>query len=366
MSVYLQKKPTTLVIVPWHASTRNASSLVPVFTPYAGCAIRCVFCAQHIQTGNEQPMSISDVIDRASDTLHRQHAQSKYSVEVAFFGGTFTALPEQEFTHCIAAVAQWRKEGLITRARCSTRPDADPERLLRLVEAGFNTVELGIQSFNTKALSLSERGYSGDAALQACAAVRAAGLALGVQLLPGMPGVTPETFVSDVSLALEAGAQMLRFYPCQVLRGTELARRWQAGTYTPWELTQTVDTLAKGWLLAQDRRVPVIRMGLAPEPGLEGHILAGPRHPALGSLVQAEALYRTVERALATQGAGHAPAESTNVRSLHMPRCCQGYFWGHKNSLRPRWQALGITSHNCHFHEAEEIHLTLADPHITL
>ena len=29
------------------------------------------------------------------------------------------------------------------------------------------------------------------------------------------------------------GADMLRFYPCLVLAGTELARRWQQGLYTP-------------------------------------------------------------------------------------------------------------------------------------
>ena len=141
---------------------------------------------------------------------------------------------------------------------------------------GCRTVELGIQSFSDTALQASERHYSGRQAAEACRLVRDAGLALGVQLLPGMPGHQPEDFLADVRRALSLGADMLRFYPCLVLAGTELARRWQQGLYTPWPLPQTLSLLARGWLYARRAGVPVIRMGLAPEPGMEAALLAGP------------------------------------------------------------------------------------------
>lgn len=278
------------------------------------------------------------------------------ALEVAFYGGTFTALPSDDFERCLSALMQWRAEGLVARARCSTRPDAPAARLHRLAEAGFDTVELGIQSFDARALTQSRRGYSPDTAQQACAAVHAAGLGLVVQLLPGMPGVSPDVFCRDVALALEAGAHMLRFYPCLVLRGTALAQMWREGQYTPWALPETVDALATGWLLAHARRIPVIRMGLAPEPGLAEHILAGPQHPALGALVQAEALCRTVESFVK-----HAPALPAHVapngRVLFVPRLCQGSFWGDKGSLRPRWERLGITKKNVVWHAEDTVEL---------
>lgn len=302
--------------------------------------------------------------------LQMQHARTGRAMEVAFFGGTFTALPSDTFELCLSVLRQWRKDGLVTRARCSTRPDAPPSRLHRLVEAGFNTVELGIQSFEAQALVQSRRGYTPDTALRACAAVREAGLELVVQLLPGMPGVTPEIFYRDVAVALEAGAEMLRFYPCLVLRGTELARLWQEGQYTPWSLDEAVDALTEGWLLAHAHRIPVIRMGLAPEPGLAEHILAGPQHPALGAIVQAEALCRTVEAAVKKNvetGGSDAGTQLAKLRALHVPRFCQGYFWGDKGSLRPRWKRLGITKENITWHEEDTLELRgespLGNPH---
>jgi hypothetical protein len=33
--------------------------------------------------------------------------------------------------------------------------------------------------------------------------------------------------------------------------------------------------------------VPVIRLSVAPEPAFDSAVLAGPRHPALGALIQA-------------------------------------------------------------------------------
>ena len=213
-------------------------------------------------------------------------------------------------------------------------------------------VELGIQSFDDAALALAQRGYDGNTARRACAEVRAQGLSLGVQLLPGMPGVSPRTFVHDVATALEQGADLLRFYPCQVLEGTVLAALWRQGGFTPWPLDDTVDALAEGWLLAQRAGVPVVRMGLAPEPGLEEQVLAGPRHAALGALVQAEALCRSVEQAMSTAFPPAAP-----LSALEVPRFCQGFFWGDKGGLRPRWARLGITAQNLRWHAEAEVRL---------
>ena len=351
---------------------------MPIFLPFAGCSLRCAFCAQHHQTGIAIRPDTTAVIRNTVSQLRAYIAHAHTPIEVGFFGGTFTALPEEDFKICLCALHAWREEGLVSHARCSTRPDADPGRLALLREAGFATVELGIQSFDHDALRSSRRGYSTDTALRACAQVRAAGLHLGVQLLPGMPGVSPAVFRRDVALALDAGAALLRFYPCLVLEGTDLAQWWRQGRYIPWTLAQVVDALADGWLAAQERHVPVIRMGLAPEPGLEDAVLAGPRHPALGALVQAEALYRAVERAArhAAENLAHAAGQahtappnitasslplctSPLLTGLSVPRHCRGFFWGHKGSLRLRWEALGITASSVRWHEGDTVELTL-------
>ena len=187
-----------------------------------------------------------------------------------------------------------------------------------------------------------------------------------MQLLPGMPGHQPEDFLTDVRRALALGADMLRFYPCLVLAGTELARRWQQGLYTPWPLPLTLSLLARGWLDARRAGVPVIRMGLAPEPGMEAALLAGPVDRSLGGRVLGRALWlhvcacllraqgdeaaRSGIRAAALLDAllagGGAHAGLPRARALYLPRACQGFFRGPGDELGQAWKALGITRRN--------------------
>lgn len=264
-------------------------------------------------------------------------------LEIAFYGGTFTLLPEEERAACLELAARWRERGVVCRVRCSTRPDAVTERgLANLRAAGMDCVELGVQSFDDAALYAASRGYAGSVARAACAMVAGAGLELGVQLMPGMPGVTQDVFRADVRTALlpdAAGtpplAAFLRFYPCLVLRGTPLAERWRAGDHVPWTLETTVDALADGLLAAWARGVAVVRMGLSPEDGLDDAVLAGPVHPALGQLVKAEALRRHVAAQMARLSG--PPAR------FGVPRRLRGLLWGHANGLVDAYAAMGIT-----------------------
>ena len=234
------------------------------------------------------------------------------------------------------------EQGWISSFRCSTRPDrVDAPTLLRLRSAGCGVVELGVQSFNDSALAASRRGYTGATALAACATVRAAGLKLGVQLLPGMPGHNPQHFAHDVPTALAAGAHMLRFYPCLVLEGTGLAAMWREGSYKPWPLEATLDALAQGWLAAIRAGVPVIRMGLAPEPGLAQAILAGPVDGELGGRVKGRALLLAVREALQAPDLRQKFLPECGF-ALRLPRAMQGFFWGAGGELRPAWAALGL------------------------
>ena len=264
--------------------------------------------------------------------------------ELAFYGGTFTALPSSDRKLCLDFLHELRREGRITRARCSTRPDAlAPEVLEELCQNGVDLVELGIQSFDDGALSLSRRGYSGKAAEEGCRKVLEAGLALGVQLLPGMPGSTPEIFLADVKKALSLSPSCLRFYPCLVPEGTVLGLWYLEGRYAPWTMEETVSALGEALRLAWQAEVAVIRLSVAPEPAFDAALLAGPRHPALGALIQAEALLLSTEEAV--HRLGRAP------QSLTLPRSCQGFMYGDRGKLKARWRALGLGPENIVFDE---------------
>ncbi len=315
--------------------------IFPVFLPFAGCPHRCLFCAQTVQSGSA-PRSVPEILETLdAEAARRLAADVREPVELAFYGGTFTALPAAEQFACLERARFWKAQGLADRVRCSTRPDAlDAAHLKRLRAAGLDRVEVGVQSFNEAALSASGRGHGAAAVSAGCAAVRKAGLELGIQLLPGMPGVDRAVFADDVRRALELRPESLRFYPCLVIRGTALAERWRRGLYTPWTPEATVSALGAALCAAWEADVPVIRLSLAPEPELEAAVLAGPRHPALGGLVRSEALFSLIAARAAALGVPDGTPLS-GLR-LRLPRFCRGFFFGHRGSLRERWRGLGI------------------------
>lgn len=328
---------------------RRADRILPVFLPFAGCPGRCVFCAQDRQTGTGE--DVGAALDHAAVALEETAARgASGGVELAFYGGTFTALPPAPREAALTLFTRYRARGVVSHGRCSTRPDAlnaaaDGVPVLdRLAGAGLDLVELGVQSFDDTALTLSRRGYDGRAAEAGCRAVRRAGLALGIQLLPGMPGVTPEVFLRDVDRALALHPACLRFYPCLVPEGTGLAALWRAGRYAPWSAEDTVSALGEGLRRAWAAGVPVVRLAVAPEAAFDASLLAGPRHPALGSMVQAEALLATVRKARERLG---RPPER-----LSLPRGCQGYMYGQHGALRGAWAALALPPERVRFHAA--------------
>lgn len=307
----------------------------PVFLPLAGCPGRCLYCDQPAQTG-QAPEPPEAVLARVRVELSAR-SESAGPVELAFYGGTFTALPEPVRQRFLDLAAELKAAGRVARLRCSTRPDAVTPELLRGLRArGLDLVELGVQSFQDRALAASRRGYDGATALAACRMVREAGLGLGIQLLPGMPGHTEEDFARDIAVVARLNAEhrpeIVRLYPCLVLDGTELADLWRAGVFRPWPLDATVEALARALLAFWAVGVPTARIGLAEQAGLR--VLAGPRHPALGQLARAGALLLHVRGLLATL----AEAPST----LFVPRRYQGEALGQGNALRADYAALGL------------------------
>ncbi|MBI5518946.1 MAG: radical SAM protein [Desulfovibrio sp.] len=331
----------------------RTAAILPVFLPFAGCPQRCIFCDQSAQTGRA-PEPLESVHAR----LQAELGQPGPPVEVAFYGGTFTALPNSWPERFVALAGSHQPggnaaSGRVTRIRCSTRPDAvDAERLARLKALGLSLVELGVQSFDDAALLASRRGYGGATALAACETVRAAGLGLGIQLMPGLPGHTREAFRSDVAQAAALRPELARLYPCLVLAGTPLAELWRAGAHVPWGLAETVDALASALLVLWAAGVPAARVGLAEQEGLE--ILAGPRHPALGQMARGRALLLHVAGMLAAvpeparvpdMVPGIVPGIFPDMVPglvLDIPRRLQGEALGQKNALAGEYAALGL------------------------
>lgn len=322
----------------------------PVFLPFAGCPYRCVFCAQDKQTGRDEA-ELETIFHTLEQELDQALADGRGPYELAFYGGTFTALPSPWPEMFLGLAMRFRERGLVTHVRCSTRPDCVDDFGLSMLRAqGLDMVELGIQSFDDQALRQSGRGYAGEIARRACELVKSAGLGLGIQLLPGLPGDRPGIFAEDVRISAAMEPETARLYPCLVVRGTPLADMWEQGRYEPWLLDRAREELAAALPVFWEKGVRVIRLGLAPEGTLEENILAGPWHPALGQSVRAAALFEIVRQ--------HVVALGRVPVRLNVPRRYSGEFYGHGRELAPRYFELGLSEQSVCFGDGVEFVLS--------
>ncbi len=319
---------------------RGSRAVFPVFLPFAGCPQRCLYCAQDIQTGLAAA-PIADILAGAERDLPAAGGRVD---ELAFYGGTFTALPEADLERCLELAGRLIASGRICRFRCSTRPDAvDPATLDRLKRAGCTLVELGVQSFSDTALAVSGRGYNGVSAERACRMVASAGLNLGIQLMPGLPGLAPEGALKDAAKAAALGPACVRLYPCVVFAGSPLARLWEAGRYTPLGVPEAVDILARSCLRLWSAGARVIRMGLAEPDRLRERIVAGPLHPALGNLARIRALFLLAERETALMR-----QMTDKPLTLRVPRSRQGEAFAPADMPLAPYADLGIIRVEAH------------------
>lgn len=224
--------------------------------------------------------------------------------EVAFYGGSFTSLPLEVQSAYLNAARSSLAAGRIDGIRVSARPDALGEKEVSfLQERDVTTVEVGVQSFSPEVLRRTERGHGSEAVSQAVFHLRRAGLKIGLQLMPGLPGGDRAEALRSLDAALALNPDFLRVYPTLVLRGTPLAEEYRAGRYQPLTLAATVELCAEMAWRCRRRKVPVIRWGLHSQPELtaDGALLSGPWHPAFGQLVRAHLWLRAL-LALAAKG----------------------------------------------------------------
>lgn len=323
---------------PAHPKTR----IWPVFMPFMGCPTKCIYCSQDRQTGTGAK-TLNEIYQDIERDIPAFFAEQKRDpLELAFFGGTFTALPFEWQQRLVSLTAKLKKQGYLTKVRCSTRPDCiEPDRIKQLREDGLDMIELGIQSFSAEVLRRSARNYPPETAIKACNSIRESGLSLGIQLLPGLPGNKHGDFERDITLTIEQHPNAVRIYPCLTVKGTGLEKLYRAGKYSPWPLNRTEEEIAPALLRLWEHKIQVIRIGVAHEEGFEENIVAGPLHPALGQKIRSRALYLYLLSKLITG--------EENLEKLFVPQQYSGEFWGHKSSLKPLYAKIGISPANTSF-----------------
>lgn len=279
---------------------------VAIFVPHIGCPHCCSFCDQRAITGQSGAPTAREV--RAAAEAAEQHlGVAARQAEIAFFGGSFTAIDAEYQEELLAAAWEYVREGRFAGIRISTRPDAiDQETLCRLRAYGVTAVELGAQSMDNRVLRLNHRGHTARQVEEAAGKIQGAGFSLGLQMMTGLFGDTPAGALETAGRLAALHPDTVRIYPTIVMKGTELARLVAAGEYRPMGLAETVELCAHLLDLFEERGIRVIRLGLHAGEGVEQNRLAGPWHPAFRELCESRRLalraLPLLRRALPTGG----------------------------------------------------------------
>ena len=256
-----------------------------VFVPHIGCPHRCSFCDQRIISGAQNAPTAQDVTVLCQSALEQNTGRE---LELAFFGGSFTAIDRDYMCALLEAAGAFVGKG-ICGIRLSTRPDAVGDEMLSLLKKyPVTAIELGAQSMNDPVLLKNERGHTAQNVIDASARIRRFGFELGLQMMIGLDGET-ERDSEDTALKLIAcQPDTVRIYPALVLKGTELANRLAAGEYHPLTLEEGIQRTARVMELFEEKNsnIRIIRVGLHPSRELEQKLVAGPYHPAFRELCE--------------------------------------------------------------------------------
>ena len=289
---------------------KEKTRLLPFFIPHIGCPYICVFCNQTRISGQQEMVSVDTIRRSIRETISEQGHKGQW--EVAYFGGSFTAIPQEVQNTLLEPATEAFQQGLIQGIRLSTRPDAiREERLKELYTSGVRTIELGVQTLDEDMLVDAKRGHTVEDVEQACKMIREQGITLGIQLLPGLPGETWTTLVNTAVKAGQLQADLCRIYPVIVIADTELADRVREGSYVPLTIEQAVvySAFLKSYL--EGKGTQIIRVGLQSTEDFDAGrgIVGGPYAPAFGELVVnyewLQAIQQTIEEHLEVFGMIH-------------------------------------------------------------
>ncbi len=263
--------------------------IIPIFVPHRGCPHDCIFCNQKKITGVSTDITSEDVKNIIEEYL--KTIDKDASVEIAFFGGSFTAIDIEIQKSLLSVAKEYVENKIVDDIRLSTRPDCiNDEILTMLKEHKVSIIELGVQSLDDRVLIDSVRGHSDKDVFESANLIKSYGIKLGLQMMTGLPSDTEEKCIYTAKKFIELNPDCVRVYPTLVVRDTGLEKLLNESKYTPFTLEKSIDIVKKVLVLFYTNNINVIRVGLqaTEDIAIGKEVLAGPYHPAYRELVESK------------------------------------------------------------------------------
>lgn len=212
------------------------------FLAYGGC----IFCSAGGSGEFAAPaeMSVTQQIEEAKLRISKKTHADKY---IAYF---------QSYTNTYGDVGRLRRLYMdaishdeVRVLSIATRPDCLSDEVLKMLR-DLNAikpvwVELGLQTSKSESVEYIRRGYENALYEKAVRDLNDLGVKVVTHIIIGLPGETYEDMENTVRFACESGTWGLKLQLLHVLRGTALAKDYEAGKFDVLSMDEYVDIVCR-------------------------------------------------------------------------------------------------------------------------
>ena len=255
--------------------------------------------------------------------------------EIAFFGGSFTAIDRDYMMTLLEAAKPYTKN--FSGIRISTRPDYIDEEVLEVLKKyNVTSIELGAQSMDDYVLKANNRGHSSADVIRASKLIKKYNFSLGLQMMTGLYTSTYDKDICTAQKFIELNPDTVRIYPTVIMKETDLANLYLSGEFVPYTLEQSVDLCSKLILMFEKADIKIIRLGLHYSDSLVKNSLGNNYHPAFKELCESRIFYNSFIEKTNSVDKSKAFAVYINEKSLSK-------FYGQKKSNLKSFSEMGYT-----------------------
>lgn len=278
-----EKQTITQILKRRTTRTLSGVSVIAIMTKPLPCPGTCIYCpGQNSQPGQKVAQSYTGQEPAAMRSINNNYDSYKQvqsrigdleaighqvdKIELIIMGGTFLSADikyQEEFikrayegilnkkakdleeAKKLAETSKRRLIGLTIE----TRPDYCKEvHVDRMLNYGTTRVEIGVQTVFDDIYSLVNRGHTTQDSIKAIRIAKDAGLKINAHIMPNLPGSNYSKDIDTFKVLFsnpEYRPDMLKIYPCLVIKGTELYDWWQQNEYTPYTTEKLVELIAE-------------------------------------------------------------------------------------------------------------------------
>ena len=202
----------------------------------------CTFCNNSsFSPGDKQSLSIPTQLNNGKAVILKRTGAQRYLAYFQAYTNTYA-----DVDHLAQQYEQALAEDNVIGLSIGTRPDCVPDEVLDLLcyyrDQGHQVwLELGLQSAHDKSLDIINRGHGFKEYVDAIKSAQQRKLSVCTHLILGLPGENYNMMQQSLFQVLNLGVEGLKLHPLHVVKGTQLARQWKRGEYSPLSMDEYIN-----------------------------------------------------------------------------------------------------------------------------